>query len=72
MDYTRNDILNFISGEKALDRVTEAPFENYPDGRIVEEFRVQGGWLQVAFNPALGNDIDDWAFSETEPGKWLI
>lgn len=70
--YTKQDIWNFIAGEPAIGRITEAPWGNYPDGRVIEEYRVAAGWLQVAFNPALGNDIDDWQLSETEPDTWLV
>ena len=70
--YTKQNIWDFIAGEPAIDRTTEAPWGNYPDGRVIEEYRIREGWLQVAFNPALGNDIDDWQLSETEPDTWLV
>jgi len=72
MGYTKQDILSLISGENAIDRTTEAPFGNYPNGRVIEEFKIQGVWLQVAFNPALNNDIDEWVISSKQADTWLI
>ena len=69
---TKNDVWELISGEPVIDRATEAPWGNYPDGRVCEEYHVRGQWVHVALNPALGGDIDDWAISQDQPTGWLV
>lgn len=68
---TSNEVWEIISGEspRVIGRV--APYGNYREGLVLEEYAVGGGYLQVAFDPGI-NDPVQWEFTDELLDRWLV
>ena len=60
---TENEVWEFISSTLAQDWCKVQPCERYPDGLLIEAFRIDGAWLEVARHPSRQYEIIDWRIS---------
>ena len=68
-----SDVWAAISGLSPVASSRSAPFGNHPRGLILEEYELEtGGYLQVAFDPALGGDPVEWEYRQNSPDSWLV
>lgn len=72
MDYTTEQIWDMIRGERTQNEGTVAPYGNYTRGLNLEEYHVDGKWVQVALDPCIGGEIVDFHVSDVEEDEWQV
>ena len=48
------------------------PEGNFPRGLELEEYRIGRRWLQIARNPAIGGEVVEFHWSDSEEQTWLV
>lgn len=70
---TAEDVWEAISDEPIISSSRSAPEGNYSWGLILEEYQLSDGtFLQVAFDPRIGNQPVEWHHSATSADSWMV
>lgn len=72
MNFVYPEISELVAGLTPEFTQTLPPEGNHPSGLHCEEYKINGRWLQIACDPAIGGEVVEFYWSEVEADEWIV